>query len=219
MLYEIFIFGTFWFWLLSLACFIGLLWAIAEEAVGWATTVVVGFFLLLTFFGTFNVFAYIMQHPGYALTWLGVYLVGGIPWAAAKLWIWGKNLRDELEDIRDEWLAKKGVKATEMTDELVREWNSYSSPKKDFCYKIGNSDMSVTPKIRNHKAKIVAWMMYWPVSLFWTMFNDALRRLWNSLYHLVSTRFQKILDSVFKGADLQLPPASTATVSTPPASK
>lgn len=215
MIYEVFVFGTFWFWLLAIAALIGLIWSIAEEAGGWASFVTIIFFAALALFGSFNVVSYAYHHPVHLLIVVGIYLLGGVPWASAKLWIWAKNLRDELEDIKADWLQEKGYNAKTLTAAQVEEW-SKSSDRRAFAVSIGNTDGELTPKIRNHKSKVISWMVYWPVSLFWTLCNDALKRLWNSVYHAVSQKLQSILNTVFRDADLAVPGAAPSAPAAPP---
>lgn len=215
MVYEFFVFGTFWFWLLAAVALVGMFWSISKEAGGWASFVLLAFFTILALFGTFNVVSYSWNHPLHAAMVVGIYLLGGVPWATAKLWIWGKNLRDDLEEIQEDWLQGKGYNRKTLTTGQIEEWNN-SIAKKDFTQSIGNTDGEVTPKIRNHKSKVISWMIYWPVSLLWTLFKDALKRLWSAVYHAIARKLQGVLNSVFKNADLAVPvevEPSPATVS------
>jgi len=60
------------------------------------------------------------------------------------------------------------------------------------------------PLVRNHKGRIIAWMSYWPWSLFWTILNDPIRRLFRRIYYKIKSFLQGISEKVFKDINEEL---------------
>ena len=57
--------------------------------------------------------------------------------------------------------------------------------------------ISVPLRVNTYKYKITSWMAYWPVSMAWTLLNDPLRRLFESVYYRISSYLQTISNREF----------------------
>lgn len=53
------------------------------------------------------------------------------------------------------------------------------------------------PVATENKAKITAWMAFWPCSVISTLLNDPIRRLFKYLFNLLKSLYQKMADAVF----------------------
>jgi hypothetical protein len=53
------------------------------------------------------------------------------------------------------------------------------------------------PVATDNKAKITAWMAFWPCSVISTLLNDPIRRLFRYLFNLLKSLYQKMADAVF----------------------
>jgi hypothetical protein len=53
------------------------------------------------------------------------------------------------------------------------------------------------PVATENKAKITAWMAFWPCSVISTLLNDPIRRLFRYLFNLLKSLYQKMADAVF----------------------
>lgn len=58
----------------------------------------------------------------------------------------------------------------------------------------------VAPKASDNKAKITAWIAYFPISILWTLLHDAVKRLFNKIYTMISKSFQTLSDTLTKRA-------------------
>lgn len=53
-------------------------------------------------------------------------------------------------------------------------------------------------KVSDYKAKIYGWLIFWPFSATWTIFNDPIRHFANFVFHNISGTLQKISDNAYK---------------------
>jgi hypothetical protein len=73
---------------------------------------------------------------------------------------------------------------------------------KDFYYFLDyrvfkDNPLSKRPRAVNNKARITAWMSFWPYSLVGTLLNDPVRRLFNAIFSWVKGLYQKMADAMF----------------------
>jgi hypothetical protein len=65
--------------------------------------------------------------------------------------------------------------------------------------KAQNLMMVEVPKFNDKMIYLIQlWMVYWPVSMFWTLSNRPIKWLYNTLYDLFRSTYVKIYKSVFK---------------------
>jgi len=94
------------------------------------------------------------------------------------------------------WTASNGV----MTEALLPYWKSYQQ-ESTFSDWFGRRISIEKPTPDKFKARITAWIVYWPPSLFWTLLNDPLRRIGRMIYEGVADILKKISDSAWKDED------------------
>lgn len=196
---ELFMYGTVWFWGLVLIeiCLLCLFVEI-EHGIG-ATFSLVVFATILYFLGQVDFITYIKDHPLHILGMLGLFFLIGTLWGIGKWWMYVRDRLEDYEDHKAEWLERKGRKGLKVVpDDLKKAWkdeienqNRYSSASK----------MKITaaaPSVRDHKAKIMRWMAFWPVSMIWSVINDLVKRIFKSIYYHVAVSLQKISDRLYK---------------------
>jgi hypothetical protein len=176
--------------------FLGLLtivmWAALENEKHFlATLSMVAAFVLFSFLGGCNVFAFTLHNLPLMLTYALVYVVAGLFWSIAKWWFYVRGRVDKLLELRAEFLeGKKLPSNTPWTDELQKDFNSH-------CY--AAAELARRPVARKNKSKILAWMVYWPWSLTWTMINDPIMKLFRALFKRFHGLFEAISKSAYKG--------------------
>lgn len=94
------------------------------------------------------------------------------------------------------WKNSNGV----MTEELLPLWKEYQSTV-SFRDWFGRQVSIEKPTPDKFKARITAWIAYWPPSLFWTLLNDPLRRIGRMIYEGVADVLKKSSDSAWKDED------------------
>lgn len=58
------------------------------------------------------------------------------------------------------------------------------------------------PLARQNKGRIIAWMVYWPFSMAWTLLDEP----WRLIYEAMARLFQRISDQVWGDLDKDLKP-------------
>lgn len=99
----------------------------------------------------------------------------------------------------------------QMTAELLPYWRDYEKAQR-FVDSFGQSWAITKPLLRDHKSRIVSWIVYWPPVLFWSLLNDPLRRIGRCLYNMMQGIMQRTIDSAWKDEDnIYVPAAAEAT--------
>ena len=55
------------------------------------------------------------------------------------------------------------------------------------------------PNITENKGKILFWMSHWPISAFWTLINDPVKRTFTVLFYKLGGVYNRIASKVFEG--------------------
>jgi len=204
-MFELFVIGSFWFWMLIAAEIIMLFVFIDNENGVGATISVVAFGALLQWFGNVDIIHYVQGHPLFILSCAGAYFALGAVWGVIKWWIFCRDRLEEYEEAREKFLKSKGqpTGTKVVPPELRPEWRNYLDRNKD--YRTGDN-LSVPPQVRTHKAKIMRWMTFWVVSIIWSFINDFVKRIFRTIYQRLSTFLQRISDNMFGTVKDDLPP-------------
>ena len=175
-----------------------------ESLVGSFLCAMLGFAFVAYLSGT-SVIPFVIAHVWDIPLWFGIYVLAGIPWAFAKWWLFSLRARKSLK----EWMVLNPPPVLDtsasMTDLEVRKKRDDFSAAMAHYSRMGIPGPvvynSLTGKFSvpasNHKSRITAWLMFWPFSILGTIFDDFLFRLWENIYEVCSTSFQRISDSVF----------------------
>lgn len=248
MIFELFVVGTFWFWVLIAAEFFFLIFLLEKERYVAApfTLLLVAALLVLGGSGLGDAVRWVYHNPLYTVAGVICYFLFGTAYVISpyigKWWWFVRDVRDHNRDTKQAWLAdwqrnianlKEGIQihqariqrdpqntkelqalidinqaklniwtASEgvMTEELLPFWKEH---QKDNYFEdwFGRRVSIAKPTPDNFKARITAWIVYWPPSLFWTLLNDPLRRIGRMIYEGVAGILKRISDSAWKDED------------------
>lgn len=140
------------------------------------------------------------------------YIALGAIWGVIKWYFFVCNKLDEYETTKYEWLKSQGVDAKEIPDSLkVRylDWivknTGYARMEKVYDDKaeewIEKPVLRIKPRGWENKAKITAWMAYWPWSFFWTMLADFFKQIFRHIQRLLGNFLDVISNFVFRNVD------------------
>lgn len=190
MIVEIFLLWTFWFWLL-VAAEVSLLFVSTVWEKGWLAWASLAVFLAaIQLFGDVNVLAYLWHNPWQVVMGLAIYLMGGGIYVFPKWYLYVTDHKRKYLDLRDHFLAGKGCKdLSKVPDEYLEEWQT------EWARSAG--DVEFRPLARNHKTRIMDWMILWPFNFLWTLLNDPIRRFFRHVYYQIAEALQRISDKVF----------------------
>ena len=175
---------------------------------------------LISFFGDF--LNYLLAN----LLWFGVcaagYLVGGALYTALRVHDFASEASDAFEELVHKYLKEENLtqeamlaspgKLLEMKGFIKRN-SGYKSPAK----RLRESDGKVW--VRDHKARVMTWLMFWPLSLVRYLFEDLVRRLFEQIYRMIAGQLQRISDyatrdtrKYYQPVPPNNPPADTSSV-------
>ena len=87
-----------------------------------------------------------------------------------------------------------------MTADLLPFWKEHE--KNTYCFDVFGRRVNITkPLPADFKGRIIAWIIYWPPVLFWTLLNDPLRRLGRRIYDAIAGILKWTSDSAWKDED------------------
>jgi hypothetical protein len=196
MFYELFLFGTFWFWIL-VAVEIGfLIYCAARECAAWQTLVSVLVFLgVLQCLSNVNVVMYLIQHPITLAIVIAIYLLGGSVWVFPKWWLFcHEHLRKYLE-LREKFQRDNKLAIGEAVPIEYRDnWSEFYTRNNSYH----EDHIVFKPEPGNYKNRIITWMTLWPISFLWTMLNDPIVRFFRHIYYEIAGVLRRISENVFK---------------------
>ncbi len=196
MFFEFFVFFGIWWWLLVAAVIIADVWFLEYDNGVGATFSLIVFAAAMFFFGDWNPFPWMAANPLWTIgVVLGYFVAGGL-WSIIKWYYYCLNIRDEYNDLKDDFFEEHGIKGDKIPSQLRANWQhklDYSSFRKG----------SIVPVARKHKSTILMWMTHWPFSAVWTILNDPIRRIFMRIYACLTGTLQKVSDKVFANTEVE----------------
>lgn len=178
MFLALFLFGSFWFWALTVGALITIACAVEYERPGFATLTLLATFAALGFFGDVNVLHFATHNPIASIVAVLGYVAVGALWALFKWKGYLAKSVESFEDRKRDWLNNSRYRRNSnvvisedepavIPNELKAEWHQYA--------------LSLIPTFRNNKARLTTWMAYWPTSVIWYLLRDWVLKIFESV--------------------------------------
>jgi hypothetical protein len=206
---ELFVVGSFWFWVLVIAELV-LLFLFTEYENGFAATAsIVAFLVVLQFLGKVDIFGFVLTKPYMLVPVVVPYLLIAVCWGVFK---WRRLVKDKLkqhDELFAEFLIDCNLHAntTVLPLEYRPAWKKKVEGTRN--YKTGQT-VADTPLVKRHKSRIVRWMALWPFSVALYFFKDMVTEVFVALYMRLATFLQRIADNIYNKANikqnLEIPP-------------
>lgn len=191
MWYPFFLIGGFWFWTLIVCAFIVLVLCVEFEAPFKALGTIIVTTGLLVLFGNFDPFGWIAANPLHTVGLVAGYFLSGTLWSLVKWWLFVGRRKEAYEDMKLEWFRSEGIKGVTVVPEDRRgDWASYVSQWR-------RQKEAQIPQAMDYKGLIMTWMAYWPWSVFWSAFDDVIRKIFATIYAELASTFQRISNRMF----------------------
>jgi len=127
------------------------------------------------------------------------YVILGLGWSFLR---WNEKVKSvfrKLREKRDKFTSEFGRLDFEENQKKFNEKINYDfKDGNNKVITIENKDSfekvvtKITPKGIEHKALIVSWISYWPLSIIGTLLNNPFRRFFNMVYESVSGFYDEI---------------------------
>jgi hypothetical protein len=201
---ELFAFGTLWYFILTAVWLIALLWCVEKEnSIGSGIWVLV-YLCFLQFLAKVSFVDQVFHRPGTSLLWILGYFVIGFVWSFVKWWIYVHKKAEKLAEMRTDFIKQRKrdrltlgydsvtdiTANTKMPESEKEAWKSFLAFK------------DVIPKVADKKGKISIWIMYWPVSMLWSLVNDFVKKALRIVIMKCQVIYDSIAKSAFKGMDV-----------------
>lgn len=160
---SLFVIGAIGFWVTVLgAAALVMVFEEKEQEVKAFTTLVIAI-LLLEWGGDLGFFSFVWNHSIQFAGYVAGYFSIGVAWSFVKWWFC-------LDDLREKIQRKAIIPG----------------------YFQENADGKREIDLEAYRSQIICWMIYWPWSMLWALFNDIIRRVFRFIYNRIQSVFRKI---------------------------
>lgn len=160
---------------------------VEKDSYGWATLVFGGTLVALQAFSDVKPFTLATQNPWAFLIIVAAYFAGGGLYSIVKWYSYTKKIEDKIGDEVEEKL--RGVSAESLAADSSILNRALSNAKSRYA-----TGLTYPLLVSEHKAKITAWMAYWPISGIFTLLDDPIRRIFRAIYRRMAGTLQGISD-------------------------
>jgi len=161
------IFGLgMWFWSLFILEFCLLTWFVEEEWAPASIASLILFILGIWWLADIPIWAWIHDNPWILLKYFALYIVVGMVWSMGKYYFILKRIRKIVKEKRKYY------------DGMVDKPKTF----KEYLHQ-GRSYDDDSHRFEDTATKLVFWASFWPTSMFWTILNDPIKKLFNFLIY------------------------------------
>lgn len=181
---------------------------------GKATIVLILTAIFLQVFSDFQPFTLIASNPLWALILFVGYVLMGMLYTRYK---WGAYVGRQHERIADliDGFKRSNLRTYDPSNPDHRD--RMAKYRKDSIETVIGYGKTLPIQISDNKARIMAWMSYWPASLAYTLFDDPLRRAFNYAYRRMSGALQRVSDRAHTDFETKYgEPKQPVAIVTPP---
>ena len=183
-MFELIAIGGFWWWTIIAILAVVLVFCVEVRNPVGATVALLIAFLIAQFLTPLNPVGWVWANPLYALGILvGWFALGGI-WTIFRWKLYVRENRTKIQEAYARYSA--GRKNPNVAATGVLQTNDVSAFKR-------SSDNPI--RVDNHKALLVLWLNYWPVSAFWWAFHAPIKYGFKFVYANIVRILHKISDN------------------------
>lgn len=173
--------------------YVGACFLVELEFFGWATLVLLATVVGVQSLHVFDILQYIANNALTSVLYAAGYIAIGVAWSFVKWFSYLRKFRDHFRELKQKFLERKGLTGPDIEEPFLSEFKA--SLRHQYEYRDVQSGQK--PTATENKAKITAWMAFWPCSVISTLLNDPIRRLFRYLFNLLKSLYQKMADAVF----------------------
>jgi hypothetical protein len=193
-LLAFFALGAWGFWLALVLASILIITCIENDSGPKATLTFVGTCVLLAWANKFGWSDFLAHWQTFAFSAV-VYFAAGAVWGMVKWFSYVHQIRRKFDAILPKILKDFHVNSlAELSDNS--KYKAVEELKRQvYGYYSGAPDLP--PQFSQNKSNVLFWMTFWPWSLFWTLLDDPIRRIFETIYRKFGKIGQRISDAAF----------------------
>jgi len=201
---ELLVFGGFWFWALLGVLLLELLWDIEHDNLGRSVFWIFFAMAIYWIFGPFGTAVkYIFNNPLPCLGYVVAYFAIGAFWSIIKWYLFLTGIRGDYYTEKRRWL---GVESDQGENPPIP-----SHRKSEWRAHLDGMGSRYSPTIlaqfahgmirpSKHKETLTMWIIYWPISMVWTLLNDPIKRLANWIYYKLAKLYRDMSKKISASA-------------------
>ena len=195
------------FWVVSITLFCLLIWFTEDDKDILAVIFIGGFIWLVS---SQNEGWAIAANPLLWIKWFVSYIVAGCVWSFVKWFSFLHKTKDKLKALKETFASKNNLtgKPSEWDAATFKSFATYLYKEKYvYRYLSGGSEylseeyiktpQDIIPTVKNRFGDLVRWIVWWPMSVVWTVLNDPIRRIAEFVVRSLRTYYTKVANSVF----------------------
>jgi hypothetical protein len=202
---SVFVIGAVGWWCLTILFVIYVFFALDRDYdnVGehshlfWPVFMLILYIVFMQFIAKADIFNFSIHHPLDLLLYVLGYFVTGFAWSFVKWWLFVNTLADKYRVRKDDFLSNFTTHESAVPrayrgspddrTEQQREWED-----------IVRREHLQKPVATKYKGRITVWVMYWPISVIWSLLDDFVKKLVRHIVTMFQKFYQFISDSAFK---------------------
>jgi hypothetical protein len=190
MLAQRFMFGSLFFWSIIAVEFVLLTWWVENESPIPAFFSVALLLIVFHLFGDVSIFTYVENNSKDVLRWVVVYAFIGFVWSLLKFYFYVSKLKRKIERVKEEFLEDyEQRESSNVRNNLGTKEDKWRQHLRYHVSYKEERDLTFS----SYGSRIVFWLSYWPISMFWTLLNDPIRRFSKWCYEVFLVNvFRKI---------------------------
>lgn len=211
-IFSVFVLGAVGWWCLTILFVIYVFFALDRDydSVGehshlfWPVFMLILYAVFMQFIAKADIFNFSIHHPLELILYVLGYFATGFVWSFVKWWLFVNTLADKYQAEKTEFLAnftprESAVPRTYFVSsdgrtEQQREWES-----------VVDRHHLQKPVATRYKGSITVWVMYWPISVVWSLLDDFIKKLVRHIVTMFQKFYQLISDSAFKKFEKDIP--------------
>lgn len=180
-IWPVFILFSFWWWTLIVGIFTWILICTANEWFGAGVIPIIFLAIGLTLLGDTRLVSILLS---WHMAWLiPSYLLMGVGWSMIKWLVFVRNKMHVYNDLKQRWITSKG--SIDGFDGHIRNHHEFRHYD------------NLIPQASYEKNRIVGWVAYWPWSLLWTVCDDLIINLFDTIFKVCRRAYDYISDLAF----------------------
>jgi hypothetical protein len=197
-----YLFTEIWFWI-GVVGGLAMIVSVACEKGIFAFLSIVATLLLVEFLGKQDVWGFFLTYWRDILIWALAYFPIGVAWSFIKWLVVLRSARMDYEEQRADFLKRARLPLAEgqtyqtapMPSTLVEAWKVWVTD--NMREYMGDEYRSkYPPKAGEHKACILRWIGYWPLSIVITLFGDFFEHIVKEIFNYLSQMYNRLADKI-----------------------
>ena len=212
---AVMMFGTIWFFIISSAWLITMFWCVESENNASSIIWTIIYLAFLQFLAKVDFLYTIFHHPLKAISYCVGYLIIGFSWSFIKWWLYVNSRASKVKEARFNFLnehkrnlERKVDRCATIDIQLIEVLKDITSETKvppslmDAWRKSSHYSLYV-PRINDYdnNRRITLWVMYWPLSLIWSLINDFVKKLIRTIIMKIKIIYESITALAYKNIE------------------